>query len=261
MSTNPDPARKSFQALQEDYRFFEDHVSEREEALRAWGPWLRRAAARPGRLRVLDFGAGSGSFTAEVLEALGRPPATLELALVEPAGNARDEAVARCAPWSDRPVQAGSTLGDLPPGGFDLILSHHALYYVRSLEETAADLLGRLAGDGLLLAVVGGEGSGPGRIQEAALALAGLRSPYFSGDQVCAAFLRQAPHGRVLRFPSELRMPDTRANRESLMRFLAGEFSGRLCWEEALALLDPWSQGGLVTVPSEELCLVLEGRP
>jgi len=260
---SPEPSespRKSFRALQDDYRFFEDHVSERAEALRVWRPWLRRLGGRSGRLRVLDFGAGSGSFTAEVLAALGRPPSALELALVDPAENALAEAVGRCAPWSERPVQAGRTLADLPPGPFDLVLSHHALYYVPSLDEAAEDLLGRLAEDGLLLPVVGGEGSGPGKVQEAALALAGLQSPYFSGDQVCAAFLRLAPHGRVLRFPSELRMADTRPNREALMRFLAGEFAGRLSWEEALALLDPWSDGETVVVPSEELCLAIEGR-
>lgn len=252
------PSRQAFDQLLHDYHFFELHTTEHQETLRVWRPWLQRVL--PGPLRFLDFGAGTGGFTVEVLRALQWPAGNLEIDLVEPAGDALPLAVERCQPFSRRPVEAARQPKYLRPGEFGLIVSHHSLYYVPNLQETASELMGLLEKDGLLLAVVGSDRSGPGMIQEEARRITGQKSPYFSGDQVCKAFLEVAPQGRVTEFPSELRMRDTRAHRESVMRFVAGEYANRSNWERMLAILDRWSDHYEIVVPSVEYLLVIDGK-
>ncbi len=246
---------KDFSELQDVYQFFEDHVSERAETLTVWSPFLNQVKAQE-RIRLLDFGCGNGSFTAQVLERLGEGPDRLDLRLVEPVEGVLQEAVTRLESWTDSPIVTATHLGGLPPGQLDLILSHHVLYYVDELEQELTEMKRRLALGGVVLAVVGGSGDGPGALQDRALEMAGLSSPYRSGEEIRALFEDCFSHNRVIEFPSEMRIPDRRECREAIMRFLVGEFSGRVPWEKALALFDPFRQGDEIVVPSREICLV-----
>jgi SAM-dependent methyltransferase len=249
---------KSFHGLEDDYAFFEASVTEREGTLRAWEPWLSKLRRRSGPLRILDFGCGTGSFTIDVLNLLGRRSEDLFLTFVEPderSGGAAQERFrikdfGGLVRWDN-----GLEFGDQK---FDLVFSHHVLYYVPDLRPVLLELKRTLAEDGLILVVVGDDESGPGRLQNQVLGQAGLRSPYRSGIEVQRQFFEVFPDAGVAPFQTELKMEDTLENRESIMRFLVGEFGKRVSWEYALSVFDAFSDGSRITVPSEELNLFLD---
>lgn len=244
-----DTSSKSFEKLQSDYDFFEAHVDERQQALQAWEPWLQQLRQRPG-LRLLDFGSGSGSFTSMVLERLGLPPSAVRLTMLEPAASARERARLKLHLWNPRLIVGVSEL----EGSYDLIISHHVFYYVPELRSDLLRIRGHLAASGVFLAAIAGEQSGPGQLQDQALQLISQTSPYRSGVESAAIFRQVFTEAVIEPFSTRLQMEDSRTNRQRLMRFLVGEFAG-VPQKEALALLDPYSNGGVITVPSVEQCL------
>lgn len=250
---------KSFQNLRDDYAFFEECVNEKEGALRAWRPSLEALRDVPGPLRLLDFGAGDGAFTQDVLQVLGRDYQDVELTLLEPAEWSRTKASERFSGTGLSKFSVLESLTELK-GDFDLILSHHVFYYVPDLLSTLTTLKSCLAEQGRFLAVVTSERSGAGSLQEKALDLAGLISPYRTGPQAKDDFLSVFPKTEVCRFDMTLSMQDTLENRESIMRFLVGEFRESIPWKQAVALFDPFADGTEIKVPSQELSLCTKLR-
>ena len=80
---------KDFGAIADDYAFFESHATEAEADVRAYATHLSGISPDGETVRMLDFGCGSGSFTARFLEQVGWPPERLKLTLVEPAESVR----------------------------------------------------------------------------------------------------------------------------------------------------------------------------
>src|SRR5262245_55459753 len=101
MSENPE---KDFGPIADDYAFFEEHATEAKEDARAYVARLGPMAPVAGILRMLDFGCGSGAFTARFLEQAGWPPGRLRLTLVEPVEAARRQAVARLGRFTESPI-------------------------------------------------------------------------------------------------------------------------------------------------------------
>lgn len=249
---------KSFQGLEVDYAFFEQSIDECEQALRQWRPLLQNHAF-PERVRVLDFGCGTGIFTLQVLELLNRAPEETEIYFVEPAASSFESARTLFEQMGFAKVEGVGSLDELTTTDFfDLIFSHHVLYYVPSPALAFQVLKQRAAENCLMLHVVGGEANGPGLLQNRALGQAGLTSPYHQGVDIRDCFLEIFPKGLVTPFQTHLRMADTRGNRASIMRFLIGEFGEKVSFEQALALFDPFAHDGEIVVPSEELSLSWE---
>ena len=254
----PNP-NKSFQSIQDDYDFFEACVNEISRTISLWKPTLWELGRQHSSLRVLDFGCGSGSFTALALACLDREPEEIELTLLEPAGAALERALIR---FQERPLGALKSCSDieaLPRQTFELILSHHVFYYVPELDQVLRRLKERLAPGGLFLTAIAGDRSGPGLLQDEALKLAGLSSPYRSGLEVREIFLKHFPNMKLVPYATELLMPDSRDNREAILRFLVGEFREKIPWSRALSIFDPDSDGKQVRVPSEEWSLLVNG--
>jgi SAM-dependent methyltransferase len=85
------PARnpeKDFGPIADDYAFFENHATEAEQDARAYLDRLRDVVPSEGVLRMLDFGCGTGTFTAQFLQRAGWPPERLQLTLVDPVESA-----------------------------------------------------------------------------------------------------------------------------------------------------------------------------
>src|SRR5262249_13338319 len=100
MTKNP---AKDFGPIADDYAFFETHATEPEQAARAYVERLAGGVPAAGPIRLLDFGCGSGTFTARFLKQAAWLPARLRLALVEPVEAVRRQAVARLAGYTEHP--------------------------------------------------------------------------------------------------------------------------------------------------------------
>ncbi len=247
---------KSFNGLERDYAFFESSVNERECTLARWAPLLGALTGK-GPLRVLDFGCGTGGFTLDVLSLTDRAPQDIHLTFVEPSESLNAQAWQRFRKADLGSLDPLRSVGELKSQRFDLIFSHHVLYYVPHLREVFELLRGLLDPAGQFLAVVGDNNSGPGRLQDQVLAQAGLSSPYHSGGEIQRLFTEVFPRARTERFETRLQMDDSVENRESIMRFLVGEFGASVCWSYALSVFDQFSDGKRIVVPSEELNLFL----
>jgi trans-aconitate methyltransferase len=95
---------KNFGPIADDYTFFEKHSTEAQEDARAYVKRLAGIVPARGAIQLLDFGCGSGTFTARFLDQTGWPPARLRLTLVEPVEAARRQAAVRVARYTEHSV-------------------------------------------------------------------------------------------------------------------------------------------------------------
>ena len=72
MSKNP---AKDFGPIADDYAFFESHATQAEQDSRAYMERLAGIVPAEGTIRLLDFGCGSGTFTACFLQQASWPRA------------------------------------------------------------------------------------------------------------------------------------------------------------------------------------------
>lgn len=246
-----DVTLKSFAALHHDYAFFEEHVNETEATLKAWLPLVQGRWEAP---TVLDFGAGSGSFSSVFLEAADLGPA-MELHLIEPDPGFLQQALRNLHPY--RPQARPLLEQDLPPT-YDLIFSHHVLYYVTDLKATLRRLYGALRPGGRLLIVQGGRGNGMNSIVFAAFDHLDRKSPYhYSEDTAPLLKELEIPH-RVELVRSLLDFPDSREGRLAILRFLLSEHLAELPLETALSWFEPFLAEGRIRIPSADELFVVE---
>src|SRR5262245_60406276 len=151
MTKNPD---KDFGPIANDYAFFESHATEAEQDALAYVERLREIVPPQGVLRMLDFGCGSGSFTARFLKQAGWPPERLQLSLVEPVEAARRQAVARLAGFTKTPAAESATLPAGLTASFDIVLANHVFYYVPDLRGQLTTLLDALSASGVFLTAI-----------------------------------------------------------------------------------------------------------
>lgn len=127
--------------------------------------WLPDAVATglpgPGARTVLSIGPGDGSVDAPLARSLAPGRGPLRWVAAEPDPVVGERCRARLAealgPAGRVEVHAGpfATLGGLvPPGGADVVLAVHSLYYVPDLAAAVADAAARLAPDGALVALL-----------------------------------------------------------------------------------------------------------
>jgi trans-aconitate 2-methyltransferase len=237
---------KSFEAIHDDYDFFETHATEAAADIRGYLPYLQQAAVPT--LRFLDFGCGPGNFTAQLLTQAGLSPERLRLTLVEPDAGYLQQAAARLQPYTAHSLRAWSSLANASPASFDVILSNHVLYYVPDLEQTLSAILAALARPGLFLASMASFSNALTSIWQVSFALMGLPIPHYTAedlerilDGIGVAYTTQP-------IAYELAFRDAEAHRMHILRFLLGPYLNQASQQELLALFDPYQQDGRIVI-------------
>jgi trans-aconitate 2-methyltransferase len=245
MSENP---AKDFGPIADDYAFFETHATEAEQDAQAYVERLAGIVPAEGTIRLLDFGCGSGTFTARFLDQVGWPPARLRLTLVEPVEPARRQAVARLAGHTEQPVIAAETL----PGGlvasFDIVLANHVLYYVPELQRQLAGLIDVLSVSGVFVTAIAPRTNALIDFWIAGFRSLGREIPYKTSEDVEAAL--QALEAAYEKQPVayQLTFPDTGENRMRILRFLLAEYLAQMSHQPLLDLFDRYTHSGSITI-------------
>ena len=202
-----------YAAIRADYEFFLGHSTETEAQIAALAPHLT-----PSPRSMLDFGCGTGAFTASLLVAYPAP--RMALSLVEPVATHRSEAASQLAPMVGRIAHVGA---ELPVFPHHLIVANHSLYYVSDVENVVESLLALRAPDGrLIIALLDGENA-LARLWRAGFALANLPFPFALADDVEAILSRLGATVRRERITYEVAFPDSTEARNKVLRFLFGD--------------------------------------
>ncbi|MBE2179473.1 MAG: class I SAM-dependent methyltransferase [Chthoniobacterales bacterium] len=239
--------RKSFETIHGDYRFFGSHSTEGDALRETLLPILRERTQK--HVRWMDFGCGSGGFLGELLAALDRPPADIDLALVDVDRGYLEEAREAVAGFTASEVAVATAPEELA-GAFDLITSKHALYYVKDLRSTVRTLCGMLKPGGLAIFMLGGKTNHLSGLWETAYAARNLPVPYFRAEDVAREIQATGLTHESLAVPSVVRFPDARENRLKFLRFFFAGNTAGMTPESLLPLLDPLAKDGDVVIDS-----------
>ncbi len=245
MTKNP---AKDFGLIAEDYAFFETHATEAQEDARAYAQRLAGIVPAEGAIRLLDFGCGSGSFTARLIDEAGWPPWRLRLSLVEPVDAARRQAVARLARYSDHPLVDSATLPSDTAGRFDVVLANHVFYYVPNLDAHLSALVDALAPSGVLVTAIAPRSNALIEIWIAGFRLLGREIPYNTSEDVESSLRRLGAEYRQRQVGYALTFADTEANRMNILRFLLADHLAQMPRKPLLDLFDRYSQSGQIKI-------------
>jgi trans-aconitate 2-methyltransferase len=245
MSTNP---AKDFGPIADDYAFFENHATEAQEDAKAYVSQIEEFVPSEGAIRMLDFGCGSGTFTARFLNQAGWPPARVRLALVEPVESARLQAVARLAGFTESPIMESATLPEGLRASFDFILVNHVLYYVPDLVGRMAELDDALSAAGVLAIAIAGRTNALIEFWILGFGLLGREIPYHTSENVEAALHDIGAAFQKQQVAYDLTFPDTEANRMRIIRFLLADHLADLPHRPLLELFDRYTHAGQIHI-------------
>ncbi|MGB0971945.1 MAG: class I SAM-dependent methyltransferase [Mycobacterium sp.] len=248
MSKNP---AKDFSEIASDYMFFEQHATEALEDARAYQEHVAAIDPAGPVINFLDFGCGSGTFTARFVEQAGWSPEQLRLTLVEPADSVRRQAVARLARFTATPAAESSALPAALDAGFDLVLANQVLYYVADLEDTVRRLIAALAPTGLFLTAIGARTNVLMEFLIAAFKLLGREMPYNTSEDVEIVL-----HGLNANYEKrpvsyELSFSDSDENRMRIIRFLLADHLAQLPYKPLLERFDQFSRDGRIEIRTQ----------
>ncbi|MBM4285796.1 MAG: methyltransferase domain-containing protein [Deltaproteobacteria bacterium] len=248
---------KHFDAIHDEYAFFQQHSTEAEQDLRAHLPYLTSLAQSGPSIRLLDFGCGDGEFLGRLLAATEVPPPRLFLSLVEPDAGYLSQARSRIRVFTTHPVSAWPSLPPETPPRFDLILVNHVFYYVTDLVGTLKRLLEARAPEGRLLVSLAGRDNILSRIIDRSFASIREPAPYHFAEDLekALASLRQPFRRRLL--PYTMDFPDLESNRRMTARFLLGEHLSRMDWPHIMKLFDPYVKNGRVVIDTNHYHFVI----
>jgi trans-aconitate 2-methyltransferase len=244
MDKNP---KKDFGPIADDYAFFENHATEAEQDARAYVEHLGKIVPAERTLRMLDFGCGSGAFTARFLQRTGWPPERLRLTLVEPVESARRQAVARLAGFTEAPVAESATLPGLV-ASFDLVLANHVFYYVPDLKGQLAKLIDALSTSGIFVTAIAARSNALIEFWITGFRLIGKEIPYNTSEDVETALQELGAEYQKQRVAYELTFPDTDENRMRILRFLLADYLGQMPHRPLLDLFDRYSRSGRIDI-------------
>ncbi len=254
-------AAKDFDAIADDYTFFERHATEAQEDVRAYLRHIAGVAPASGPVRMLDFGCGSGTFTARFLAPAELPRERLQLTLVEPAPSVRREAVARLAPFTAAPIVELAELAPDLAACFEIVLSNHVLYYVRDLEATLSRLLDAVAPAGVLLAALAARTNALIEFWITGFGLIGREVPYNTSEDVERALRKLGAAYEKERIPYQLTFSDTEENRLRIIRFLLADHLAEMPLPPLLALFDRHSRAGRIEIHTDSDHFTLRADP
>jgi SAM-dependent methyltransferase len=235
-----DPA-KDFAAIADDYAFFESHSTEAEEDVRAHLKHVAEIGPGEGAIRMLDFGCGTGEFTAQFLAAVGWPAEQLRLTLVDPAEAVRREAVVRLARFTDAPITVSSAIPAGIAGSCDVVLANHVFYYVPNLVEHLRQLIEALAPGGVLLIAMAGRNNAMFEFWTTGFGQLGREIPYNTSEDLEVALRTLGANYEKEIVPYDVEFPDSEQNRLRLIRFLLADHVADLQLGPLVALFDQFS--------------------
>src|SRR5262245_14146 len=245
MSKNP---AKDFGPIADDYAFFETHATEAANDALAYVERLAGIIPTAGPIRLLDFGCGSGTFTARFLDRAGWSPARLRLTLIEPVDAARREARARTAGYCDYPAIDSATLPVATRSNFDVVLANHSLYYVPRLPGQLAGLIDALSPGGVFVTAIASRANALIEFWIAGFGLIGKEIPYNTSEDVEAALQQAGAVYETQQVPYALAFPDTEENRMHIFRFLLAEHLAEIPRRPLLDLFDRHSLSGQIRI-------------
>ena len=256
MSDNP---AKDFGEIADDYSFFERHATEAQADVRAYAEQLRGRLPTTGLMRMLDFGCGTGTFTARFLDELGWPAERVALTLVEPVESVRRQAVERLASRSGTPIAESATLPAAGAGPFDLILANHVFYYVPNLRAELAKLVGSLAAGGTFVTAIAGRSNALIQFWIAAFRELGRDVPYHVAEDLERALQDLGASYAKRSVGYELVFEDSEANRMRILRFLLADYLPLLPREFSLGLFDRYKVSGRIEIQTASEHFTLRG--
>ena len=245
MSKNPE---KDFGPIADDYAFFENHATEAEQDARAYLEHLGEIVPAEGALRMLDFGCGSGTFTARFLKTAGWPPERLRLTLVEPVESARRLAVTRLAGFTEAPAAESATLPAGLGGSFDIVLANHVFYYVPDLQGQLAKLIDALSASGIFVTAIAARTNALIEFWITGFRLLDREIPYNTSEDVETALQDLGADYQKQQVAYELTFPDTDENRMRIIRFLLAEYLAQMPHRPLLDLFDQHSHSGRINI-------------
>jgi trans-aconitate 2-methyltransferase len=257
MSENP---AKDFGAIADDYSFFERHATEGQEDARAYAEELRGLLPAAGVVRMLDYGCGTGTFTARFLDGLGWPSERVALTLVEPVDAVRQQAVERLASRSGTPIVESAALPREGAGPFDFILANHVFYYVPNLRAELAKLVDSLAAGGTFVTAIAGRSNALLQFWIAAFAELGRDVPYHVAEDIEQAMqeLRAGYAKRSVEY--KLAFEDSEANRMRILRFLLADYLPLLPRDFLLGLFDRYAGEGRIEIRTASEHFAVRGK-
>jgi SAM-dependent methyltransferase len=239
---------KDFGPIADDYAFFERHATEAKEDALAHAKRLREVVPTDGMVRMLDFGCGSGKFTARLLKMAGWQPDQLRLTLVEPVEARRREAVARLAGFSTTPVADAAMLPAGLAESFNVVLANHVLYYVPGLREQLAKLIGAVAAGGIFTAAIASRTNALIEIWITGFGLLGREIPYYTSEDVERTLEELGAVYEKQHVAYELAFPDTEENRMRIICFLLADHLAHMPHRPLLELFDRHSRSGRIDI-------------
>jgi SAM-dependent methyltransferase len=201
-----------------------------------------------GTVRMLDFGCGSGTFTARLLQRTGWQPEGLALTLVEPVESVRRQAVARLAAFTASPAANSATLPAGLAGSFDFVLANHCLYYVPDLRGQLAKLIEALSAGGVFATAIAARTNALIEFWIVGFELLGRTIPYHTSEEVEAALEELGADYKKQQVAYELTFTDTLENRLRIVRFLLAEYLAEMPQRPLLELFDRYSHSGRVNI-------------
>jgi SAM-dependent methyltransferase len=245
MSKNP---AKDFGAIADDYSFFERHATEAREDVQAYAEELRGVVRPAGLVRMLDYGCGTGSFTARFLDELGWAPDRVALTLVEPVDAVKRQAVARLAGRTAWRLVDAKALPARDGGKYDLILANHVFYYVPDLRGELAKLIGLLSESGVIVTAIAGRTNALIEFWTAAFRYLGREVPYNVAEDLEAALQELGANYAKRSVEYELAFDNTEENRLRILRFLLADYLPVLPREFLFGLFDRYARGGRIEI-------------
>jgi trans-aconitate methyltransferase len=245
MSKNP---AKDFGPIADDYAFFESQATQAEQDSRAYVARLAGIVPAEGMIRLLDFGCGSGTFTARFLQQAGWPRARLQLTLVEPVESVRAQAVARLACYTELPLVDAATLPSRAIAHFDIVLANQVLYYVPELRSQLARLVDALSPAGVFVTAIAARTNALIEFWISGFRSLGKEVPYNTSDDVEIGLQQLGAVYQKQQVAYELAFPDTEENRMRILRFLLAEHLAQMPHRPLLDLFDPYAHSGWVKI-------------
>jgi trans-aconitate 2-methyltransferase len=201
-----------------------------------------------GPIRLLDFGCGSGTFSARFLQQINWSPTRLQLTLVEPVESARRQAVTRLASFTAHPLNNAATLNDGTMGRFEIALANHVLYYVPRLQSQLAVLVNALSPGGVFVTAIASRTNVLVEIWIAGFRLLGREIPYNTSENVEACLRQSGAAYQKLVVPYQLSFPDTELNRMRILRFLLAEHLAQIPSRALLEIFDRYADSGWIRI-------------
>ncbi|HTX94590.1 MAG TPA: class I SAM-dependent methyltransferase [Mycobacterium sp.] len=248
MSRNP---AKDFDEIAGDYAFFEQHATQAEQDARAYQAHLASIKPADGTVDILDFGCGTGTFTARLLELTGWTPQRLRLTLVETAESARRQAVERLARFSTSPLMESAALPVPVERRFDVVLANHVFYYVPDLQRTLGRLIAALAPAGVFLTAVAARTNALCELSVTGFRQLAREMPYQASEDVELALRTLNAHYEKRHVPYKLSFPDSTENRTRILRFMLADHLAQMPRRPLLEWFDQFSDAGRIDIETE----------